>query len=235
MSNNIKKYKGIKFLKVDQQLFQNVKEFKKERILKSHSIKNPSPFKREIQKKISLKSFIFENSLKKEEEKNHEDKNINNLRGKIKLNSHKLSLFNFQDTDIYKKIKKKENENKISISKFNSNPKRKFLRNCSSCKDVSCFKNNLLNNKKKIINNNKSSIKKNIVNNKINNNNFNSSNNINNKSKIKNNINNLVNEMHINNKDINIINVKTQNTNDNENKEKNKKKENVFKKFFCCL
>ena len=274
MADSTKKYKGIKFLKVEHQLFQNVKEFNKKKIIKTISIKDPSPFSRGSENK-SLKSYIFEYPLKKEEEKNPE--NTNSLRDIRKYKSNKLCLFKFQDSNIFKKIKGKDEEKKIGevrSSKFNSNPKRKILRSSYSCKIITGFGNNLLNNKDKDFSSIKSPTKKNITNSnnlkKMNNSNSKNDKVINNKSKVKNknkknnknninnkkdelNINNKKEEMNINNKkeemninkkkkeininnnEINIINIKNQNTNEIENKEKDKKKENSFKKFFCCL
>jgi hypothetical protein len=235
MLNSPKKYRGIKFLNVEQK-FLNVKVLNKNKAKKSLSINTPILSNKMTEK--SLKSSINDYPYKSEEEISPIFRNDS-----IKKRSKRRNTIEIKDSNIYKIIKKKniEEKNVRAISPYKIikvNPRRiHSLKKITSCKNM-YLRNSLFNNKNKIIVYN-SSKKPNS------NNDFNNFRSINEKSKKKNkskskktiNLNNNNNQ--INKKDSeNIIQLKavkiTKNEDNKDNKDENKINKNI-KKFFCCL
>ena len=241
MINDTKKYRGIKFLNVEQK-FLNVKVLNKNKIQKSISINTPNSSNKS--KDQSIKSSINDNPNRTEEEKSTRVKNFSSKGFYKKLNSCKrINVFN--DPNIFKNIKKRNFEEKkegsASSYKINKSiPKRiNSLRNYTSCKNMNLkssffnmsVKNNL---SKKKNQTSKNLTKNNNINNQFDNKNKNTNENGKKKNKKKN---KKVNNKNTNENDcINIVKVKTEKTGitDNEdNKDKNKSKN--IKRFFCCL
>jgi len=235
-----KKYKGIKLLKLDQQIFQNAKRYSKK--LSSISIINDIP----IQTKKSLRHSVNENKCKNSEDKlpvtysNITNKNFKKMYSCNKLITNNLKEFVFLKNILRKKEEeRKDTEKSLSrLTKFNH--PRNFYKKSISCKNINNLKNNLLFKKSRIINNINTM---NSNNNYSINNEFNSNINIHNKTKSitkeiskENNVNN--NGNNINNCKI-IKNEKLTDHNDgdnhNDNDKNNKNSTNNFKKLFCCL
>ena len=251
---NKKNYKGVKLLKVDQQLFKNAKRYSSKGLSNENSL-NPSQNNQDIRK--SVRSSLHNYPLNIEEEKSLVpniipiNKNYKKISSSSKYNELKF---------LKKALKKKEEEKKesdITINKnINNKVNKKKIRYMKtfSCKNLN-LKNHLLENKNKIINN------INIINDNKNMSNMVNDCNFNNnkknikvkkdkdkdkdkvkvkdkeKEKEKNIINNNENKNAVScEKKENIINVRneTTNTNNEENK-RSKSYSNNFKKIFCCL
>jgi hypothetical protein len=239
MLNSPKKYRGIKFLNVDQQ-FLNVKVLNKNKAKKSLSINSPI-----------LNNRINEKSLKSSVHKTEDERSPIIRNNSIKKSNKKLfcckrlNSIEIKDSNIYKLIKKKNIEEKKnrSLSPYKiikSKPRRiNSFKKIVSCKNM-YLRSSLFNNQNKIINSTNKKPKSN--------NNFNIYNKINerskkkNKSKDKKTINNNNNS---NKKDcVNIIQLKAAYLSDDEDtkynndkdkdKDKNKISKNI-KKFFCCI
>ena len=257
---NKKNYKGVKLLKVDQQLFKNAKRYSSKGLSNENSL-NPSQNNQDIRK--SVRSSLHNYPLNIEEEKSL----IPNI-SPINKNYKKISSSSKYNELKFLKIalKKKEEEKKesdITINKNNNNNNKVNKKKIRYTKTFSCknlnLKNHLLENKNKIINN------INIINDNKNMSNLVKDCNFNNnkknikvkkekekdkdkekdkeknkdkeKEKEKNIINNNENKNAVScEKKENIINVRneTTNTNNEENK-RSKSYSNNFKKIFCCL
>ena len=251
---NKKNYKGVKLLKVDQQLFKNAKRYSSKGLSNENSL-NPSQNNQDIRK--SVRSSLHNYPLNIEEEKSLVpniipiNKNYKKISSSSKYNELKF---------LKKALKKKEEEKKesdITINKNNNNNNKVNKKKIRYTKTFSCknlnLKNHLLENKNKIINN------INIINDNKNVSNMFKDCNFNNnkknikvkkdkdkdkvkdkekeKEKEKNIINNNENKNAVScEKKENIINVRneTTNTNNEENK-RSKSYSNNFKKIFCCL
>jgi len=237
MLNSPKKYRGIKFLNVEQK-FLNAKILNKKKAKKSISINTPILTSGTNEK--SLKSSVIDYPYKTEEEKSPLVRNYSIKKSNKKLLSSKgTNSIKNKDSNIYKIVRKKsiEIKNVRGISPCKNvriNPRRvqSFKKN-TSFKNMN-LKSSLFINKNKIINST----------NQLPNTNkdFNNYKNINdkskkkNKSKTKKSINNNIN---INKNDcVNIIKYQSTNLTKNEdsknNKDENKMNKNI-KKYFCCL
>ena len=248
MLNGSKKYRGIKFLNVEQK-FLNAKVLNKKKIQKSVSIYTPMSSNKSKEK--SVKSSINDYPYGTEEEKSQRVRNISIKRSYKKINSCKR-IYAFKDSNIFKNIKKKDFEEKkegeassYKISK--SKPKRVCsLRNYVSCKNIN-VKSSLFNvNAKSSLFKKKNETTKNLNKNNNINNNFNKGKNKNENDKKRSKTKNKkINNKNINENDcVNIIKVKTEITDNKDNKDKKDKKDNKdknksdkksIKKFFCCL
>ena len=243
MLDGSKKYRGIKFLNVDQK-FLNVKVLNKKTLQKSVSINTPISSNKSKEK--SGKSSANDYPYGTEEEKSPRLRNISIKRSYKKINSCKR-LNTFKDQNLFKNIKKKNfeerKEGEASSLKINkSKPNRiNSLRNFISCKNIN-VKSSLFNvNAKSSLFKKKNQTTKSI--NKDNNININNSKNPNQNTKKRNKTKNKkVKNKNINENDsANIIKVKTENTDNKDkkdkkdNKDKNENDKKSIKKFFCCL
>ena len=238
-----KKYKGIKFLKVEQPVFYNAKKYNRKSSYNSITINNKLSSTDNRKGKKSCKSPIVDNLIKSEEE----EKTPNNQKDKINKNYKKLYSMNkanpkkIEELVLLKKTgKKKEEEKKggiMLISKYSkANLKPLKLLKTISAKNVFSNKNIIINN---IIDNEEEKTENQFKSAKI----------VNNNNKI--NYNAITNENENNknicknSKNISVDKVKKENNEEkrkvkeNEKiKEKTNKKDNNshnFKKFLCCL
>ena len=238
-----KKYKGIKLLKLDQQIFQNAKRYSRKS--SSISIINDVP----IQTKKSLRHSVNENKCKNEEDKSPVTySNITNKNMKKMYSCNKLITKNSNELIFLKNVLKKKGEERKdtekSLSKFSKcNQPKGFFKKSISCKDLNNLKNNLLLKKSRIINNINTM---NSNNNYSINNEFNSNLNIHNKAKSitkeinkENNVNNNGNNINdckiIKNEKLTDHNDGDNHNDNNKNNKNNIKSTNKFKKLFCCL
>lgn len=225
-----KKYKGIKFLKVEQQLFNNAKKYKRKTSSNSNSINNKSS-SNDNNGKVFLKSSLNYNQIITDGEKTPPVKN--NI---IKKTFKRINSCNKKDdkkcnelvaiSKITKKKEEEKNDKEMLLNRFSKANLKPLRYNKSfSCKR---FFNQPINN-----NNNSNSISNNINSGKNNIYKYKSDNNATKKTKINNNDKNNK-ENNSNNKTINLNAINTNKVIGNENRENNCKK-NKLKNFFCCL
>ena len=247
MLNSPKKYRGIKFLNVDQQ-FLNVKVLNKNKAKKALSINTPKLCNRTNEK--SLKSSVIDSPYKTEEEKSPILRNNSIKKSNKKLLAYKrINSIKIKDSNIYKLIKKKNiGENKdrpLSPYKIiKSKPRRvDSLSNYISCKNM-YIRSSLFNNKNKDINSPKKMPKSNKDFNNIKYSKINEKSKKKNKSKDRKTINinnNIKSNSNSNNnkKDcVNIIQLKTGNLTNYEDIKDNKDEKKIsknIKKHFCCI
>ena len=242
MLDGSKKYRGIKFLNVDQK-FLNVKVLNKKTLQKSVSINTPISSNKSKEK--SGKSSANDYPYGTEEEKSPRLRNISIKRSYKKINSCKR-LNTFKDPNIFKNIKKKNfeerKEGEASSLKINqSKPNRiSSFKKYISCKNIN-VKSSLFNvNAKSSLFKKKNQTTKSINKDNNNNININNSKNPNQNTKKRNKTKNKkVKNKNINENDsANIIKVKTETTDNKDkkdNKDKNENDKKCIKKFFCCL
>lgn len=227
-----KKYKGIKFLKVEQQIFTNAKKINRKISYNSNSI-NIQPSLNESNLRKTFKSQLNDILLKTDEErykKKNKQKNILsfNKRNLLKLNE----LVALTKPSKIKEEEKKANDNnqEIKISKlFQRNIKPLiYLQKTISCKNLKNldFNNKTLNKNNINSNNNR----KNDIDNKLKN-----DINVNKKSRINynDNKNNKENENITNFCKKDNLDKSKANNSSIENKEKSSKK--IMKNYFCCI
>ena len=225
-----KKYKGIKFLKVDQQSFNNAKKFNRKSSYNSNSINNKSS-SNDNNGKLFLKSSLNCNHLITDGEKTPSI-NKNNIKKNLKrLNSCKKKDFKkFNEIAISKFIKKKEeekNDKEMLLNKFGkANLKPLIYKKSVSCRKLfnQPFMNNIINSNN--INNNINNDTNNIYK-------YKSDNNANKKIRINYNDKNSK-ENNSNNKKINLNTINTKKEMGNENREKQCKIKKL-KNWFCCF
>ena len=238
MLNSPKKYRGIKFLNVDQK-FLNIKVLNKKKAQKSLSINTPILNNGTNEK--SLKSSANDYPYKTEEEKSPLVRNYSNKKSSKKLFSSKginsINSIQIKDSNIYKIIKRKNIEDKKDreLSPYKNiriNPRRvNSLKKNFSCKNM-YLKSSLFNSNNKIINSTSKKLSSK--------NDFNNYKNINDKSKRKYKSKNKksINNNITKNDCVNIIKLKSLSPINNEdtkdNKDENKMSKNI-KKFFCCI
>ena len=233
-----KKYKGIKFLKVEQQLFHNAKKYNRKTSYNSIPINNQSSFNESNLKK-ALKNSSNDIPLRYDGEKTPTPK-----KGKLKINKNfkKLNSFNKMDVKKYNEIialtkitKKKEEEKKdkdMLLTRFSKANLRPLLHKKSiSCKKILINKN-LMTSSINPNNNNNINMDNNLYNNVTIN--MKNDNNVN-KYKINFNENNEKENENNDNycKKINLNKVSTENI--VESKEKKIEKKKNWRKVFCCL
>ena len=245
MLNSPKKYRGIKFLNVDQQ-FLNVKVLNKKKAKKALSINTPNLNNRTNEK--SLKSSVIDSPYKTEEEKSPILKNNSIKKYNTKMLAYKrINSIKIKDSNIYKLIKKKNIEEKkdrpLSPYKIiKSKPRRvDSLQNYISCKNM-YIRSSLFNNKNNVINSPKKVSKSNKYFNYYNYSKINEKSKKKNKSKDKKTINNN-NKSNTNNNNnkkdcANIMQLKTGNLTNYEDIKDNKDEKKIsknIKKYFCCI
>lgn len=235
MLNSPKKYRGIKFLNVEQK-FLNIKVLNKKKAKKSLSINTPIINNGTNEK--SLKSSVNDYPYKTEEEKSPLIRNYSNKKSSKKLFSSKgINSIQFKDSNIYKIIKRKNIEEKKDrelspYKNIRAKPRRVHsLKKNFSCKNM-YLKSSLFNNNNIIIN----SMSKKLSSK----NDFNNYKNVNDKSKRKYKsknkkpINNNINK----NDCVNIIKVKSLSPKNNQYSKDNKDEKKIsknIKNFFCCI
>ena len=251
-TDKIKKYKGIKLLKVEQTFFKNSKKYDL-KIRSNNQSLNPSVVNSEFMRSSVKSVKNNKNFNKKEEEKTLPINNsliintkLNKMNSYNSYNRHNSSkIHHFLLMNRYSKKIEEEKDKKMlyypykfSSFKFNNKSNRlsKFANKAISSKSLKNFKNSYLYNKS-IINNDYNFMKNNInKTNTKNKNNFNEKKeNNDNFLKIKTNDNNYKDTKDSkNNKDSKIIKDKSENTNSgNENNKITLEK--ITKKLFCCL
>ena len=237
-----KKYKGIKFLKVDQPVFNNAKKYNRKSSYNSISINNKLSSTDNKKRKKSCKSPIVDGLIKSEEEKTPVNKKEIPNKNYQKLNSiSKVYPKKIEELVLLKKPgKKKEEEKKdgkMLLTRFGkANIKPLKLLKTISAKNVFSNKSIIINN---IVDNNDES----------NENKFKSAKIVNNNNKINYNANISENDNNTNycknSKNIFVDKVKKENKEEKQkNQEKQKKQEKStknnnnsqnLKKFLCCL
>ena len=230
-----KKYKGIKFLKVDQPVFNNAKKYNRKSSYNSISINNNITCTDNKRRKKSCKSPIVDDLIKSEEEKTPVNKKDILNKNYKQLNSiNKSNIKKIEELVLLKKAGKKKEEEKKDGKMFLSRFGKANLKPLKLLKTISA--KNVFSNKSIIINN--------IVDKDedMSENKFKSAKIVNNNNKINYNavINENENENNTNycknSKNISVDKIKKEN---NEEKEKEKIENNNnshnFKKFLCCL
>jgi len=232
-----KKYKGIKFLKVEQQLFQNAKKYNRKTSYNSIPINNQSSFNESNVKK-TLKNSSNDIPMRYNGEKKHTPKKgkLNINKSFKKLNScNKMDVKKFNEIIALTKIAKKKEEEKkdkdILFTRFSKANLRPLLHKKSISYKKILINKNLMTSS---INPNNNNI--NMDNNLYNNITINMKNDTNvNKYKISFNENNEKENENNDNycKKINLNKVSTENI--VESKEKKIEKKKNWRKVFCCL
>ena len=233
---NPKKISGVKFLKLDQPLFQNIK-----RLSSQGSAKNDSSLNNKLG---SIKGIVLKSSLIDKENQNPlQNSNLINKQFKKYNSFNKSNIIKHNELLLIKNANKLKKEVELPISKLDNiiNQNRILYRKSASTKNIKILKNKNMSKKSlfffnnipnNINSNNKNKIKINSSKNKkiddinkIIKPKKEKNNSIKNQKK-KNNVNCSNNEK--------IIKGKTDDTNqENGNKENNKKSK--LKKIFCCL
>ena len=166
---NPKKISGVKFLKLDQPLFQNIK-----RLSSQGSAKNDSSLNNKLG---SIKGIVLKSSLIDKENQNPlQNSNLINKQFKKYNSFNKSNIIKHNELLLIKNANKLKKEVELPISKLDNiiNQNRILYRKSASTKNIKIFKNKnmskkslfLLNNIPNNINSNKNNIKINSSENK---------------------------------------------------------------------